>query len=231
MRLSIIVPVLNEADGIAGFLQALAPLRSQGVELILVDGGSSDGSLALALPWADAVIATAKGRAVQMNAGAAVASGEALLFLHADTWLPANAIEAIRSALEQGACWGRFDVCIEGRSAWLRVLSFFMNWRSRLTGIATGDQAIFVTRQAFHSVGAFPVIDLMEDIALSMALKKLARPCCLSLRVRTSGRRWERHGLVRTMVLMWRLRLAYFLGADPNRLAHRYDPAAKSKRA
>jgi len=231
MRLSIIVPVLNEADGIAGFLQALAPLRSQGVELILVDGGSSDGSLALALPWADAVIATAKGRAVQMNAGAAVASGEALLFLHADTWLPANAIEAIRSALEQGACWGRFDVCIEGRSAWLRVLSFFMNWRSRLTGIATGDQAIFVTRQAFHSVGAFPVIDLMEDIALSMALKKLARPCCLSLRVRTSGRRWERNGLVRTMVLMWRLRLAYFLGADPNRLAHRYDPAAKSKRA
>lgn len=231
MRLSIIVPVLNEADGIAGFLQALAPLRSQGVELILVDGGSSDGSLALALPWADAVIATAKGRAVQMNAGAAVASGEALLFLHADTWLPANAIEAIRSALEQGACWGRFDVCIEGRSAWLRVLSFFMNWRSRLTGIATGDQAIFVTRQAFHSVGAFPVIDLMEDIALSTALKKLARPCCLSLRVRTSGRRWERNGLVRTMVLMWRLRLAYFLGADPNRLAHRYDPVAKSKQA
>ncbi len=188
----------------------------------MVDGGSTDQTSALAAPLVDQVVQAAKGRAIQMNAGAAVASGSVLLFLHADTQLPVGALEVIDRVIAQGASWGRFDVTIEGRSPWLKLVSTMMNWRSRLSGIATGDQAMFVTRAAFHAVGGFPQIALMEDIALSTLLKKQAPAACLSPRVVTSGRRWEQQGVWRTIVLMWRLRLAYFLGADPNQLARHY---------
>ncbi len=214
--------MLNEAAGIAGFLQSLASVRSDAVELIVVDGGSTDQTLALAMPHVNRVLQSAKGRAVQMNAGAAVAGGSVLLFLHADTQLPTGALDAIDRVVAQGASWGRFDVRIQGRSPWLKLVSTMMNWRSRLSGIATGDQAMFVTRAAFHAVGGFPQIALMEDIALSTLLKKQAPAACLSPRVVTSGRRWEQQGVWRTIVLMWRLRLAYFLGADPNQLARHY---------
>jgi rSAM/selenodomain-associated transferase 2 len=230
VRVSIIIPVLNEATGITEFLQSLAAERTSSVELILVDGGSTDHTVALAAPHVDRVVQSAKGRATQMNAGAAVASGSVLLFLHADTQLPPGALEAIDHVIMQGARWGRFDVTLDGRSHWLKLVASMMNWRSRLTGIATGDQAIFVTRAAFNAVGGFAQIALMEDIALSKLLKKLARPACLRQRVVTSGRRWERHGVLRTILLMWRLRLAYFLGADPRQLAQHYAhvPHAKS---
>ncbi len=222
MRLSIVMPTLHEAGGIAAALSALQPLRREGHEVIVADGGSSDATRAIAAPLVDRLVESPRGRAAQMNAGAAAAAGDALLFLHADTTLPPGAIEAVRRALEDGAFWGRFDVRIHGTHPMLPVIAAMMNARSRLTGIATGDQALFVRREVFDAAGGFPRVALMEDIALSRILKRKGRPACLRLRVTTSGRRWERHGLWRTVLLMWRLRLRYFLGADPDRLAAEY---------
>jgi rSAM/selenodomain-associated transferase 2 len=222
--LSIVVPCLNEADSIAATLIALAPLRARGAEVIVVDGGSQDATIARASPHADAVISAPRGRASQMNAGAARARGEILLFLHADTLLPESADALIVDGLNRSRRgWGRFDVAITGRNPLLQVVAALMNLRSRLTGIATGDQAIFVTRSLFTAAGTYPEIPLMEDVALSRQLKRFAPPLCLRHRIVTSGRRWEKHGVLRTILLMWRLRLAYWLGADPRKLAVRYD--------
>ena len=223
VRLSIIIPVLNEAESIEGRLAALAPFRAAGAELVLVDGGSQDDTADRAAPLCDRFVVARRGRASQMNAGAAVATGEVILFLHLDTALPAGALEAIRAGLAaSGRSWGRFDVRILGAHPLLPLVAALMNARSRLTGIATGDQAIFIAREAFRAVGGFPDIALMEDIAASKALKRLSRPLCLRAIVSTSGRRWDRNGFWRTVSLMWRLRLAYFLGADPARLARAY---------
>lgn len=223
MRLSIIVPALNEAAVIAATLQALQPLRARGHEVIVVDGGSRDGTPALAAPLADRVIAAPRGRARQMNRGAAAAAGDVLLFLHADTRLPPGADERIGEALQGGArSWGRFDIEIEGRSPLLAVVGSCMNLRSRLTGVATGDQAIFAARGAFERAGGFPDIALMEDIAFSKRARRLSPPARVRAAATTSGRRWERDGVLRTVVLMWRLRLAYWLGAKPEELARRY---------
>jgi rSAM/selenodomain-associated transferase 2 len=225
VKLSIIVPALDEAAQIAATLEALAPLRAAGHEVIVVDGGSADATAAIAAPLADRVIQAPRGRARQMNAGAAIAAGEGLLFLHADTRLPAHAAELVREALARRG-WGRFDVRIEGRSRWLAVVAFCMNWRSRLTGIATGDQAMFMRRDVFARAGGFADIPLMEDVALSARLKAISAPACVATRAVTSGRRWERRGVLRTVLLMWRLRLAYFLGARPEDLARRYANGA-----
>jgi rSAM/selenodomain-associated transferase 2 len=221
-RLSIVVPALDEAAGIEATLLALQPLRARGVELVLADGGSSDGTLQRAAPWVDQATTTARGRAVQMNAGAALARADRLLFLHADTRLPPLADVLVHQALAGGACWGRFDVRIEGRPWMLRVVAALMNLRSRLSGIATGDQAIFVTRNAFRQVGGFPLQPLMEDIELSRRLKCLGRPACLRARVSTSGRRWEQRGVWRTILLMWQLRWRYWRGESASRLAEAY---------
>lgn len=218
-RLSIVVPTLNEAAGIAAALDALQSFRARGHEVIVVDGGSTDGTAALARGRCDRLIVSPRGRARQMNAGARVARGTALVFLHADTRLPLQADEAVLAALRT-ACWGRFDVRIEGRHPLLDVVAWAMNRRSRLTGIATGDQAIFVRRSDFDG---FPEIPLMEDVAFSRIMKRRGRPVCLSACVVTSGRRWESRGVLRTILLMWRLRLLYFLGASPERLARLYE--------
>lgn len=221
MRLSIVVPVLNEARGIAAFLAPLQALRELGHEVIVVDGGSSDDTVECARPLADSVIAAPCGRALQMNAGAQAAHGEVLLFLHADTRLPANAPSYIEEASRHHT-WGRFDVTIAGRSNWLPVVAAMMNLRSRLTGIATGDQAVFVSRAAFDAVGGYPDQPLMEDIELSKRLKRIGPPACLRARVATSGRRWERHGAWRTILLMWRLRFDYWRGVPAARLVAWY---------
>ena len=225
--LSIIVPVLNEARGICQTLQALAPLRARGVQVIVVDGGSTDDTVQQARLVCDAaawqVIESPAGRAAQMNAGAKVASAATLLFLHADTTLPAAADILVARALNRGIHqWGRFDVRIAGKHRMLRVVAAFMNRRSRWSGIATGDQALFMTRTAFDQVGGFPPQALMEDIEISKRLLQFSRPACLAARVVTSGRRWETRGVWRTIVLMWRLRFAYWWGASPQRLAELY---------
>lgn len=223
--LSIIIPVLDEAAQIEAAMRALSQYRAGGAELIVVDGGSRDGTASLPRPFADQVLITSRGRAAQMNAGAAAAHGDVLLFLHMDTRLPDGAQLLVRDGLARsGRIWGRFDVRFD-QTGLLSLIAFMMNLRSRLTGIATGDQAIFVTRKAFDAVGGFPPIALMEDIALSARLKHIGRPLCLRARVITSERRWRMHGIFRTVVLMWRLRLAYFLGADPAQLARRYGYA------
>jgi rSAM/selenodomain-associated transferase 2 len=221
--LSIVVPCLNEETSIAATLDALAPLRRCGAEVIVVDGGSSDETAARAASRADHVIASARGRATQMNAGAALARGDVLLFLHADTKLPPGADALLLGGLAKSGCgWGRFDVTISGAHPLFPVIAGAMNLRSRWTGIATGDQGIFVARELFERVRGYPPIALMEDIALSALLRRHGPPYCIRARATTSGRRWEKHGVFRTMLLMWRLRLAYALGADPTKLALRY---------
>ena len=218
-RLSVVVPALNEAARIRAALEALAPLRGRGHEVIVADGGSTDGTPAMATGLCDRVVTSAPGRGVQMNAGARAATGDVLLFLHADSCLPPEGEKLILESVKTHL-WGRFDVDIEGRHPLLKVVACAMNLRSRLTGIATGDQAIFVRREAFPG---FPEIALMEDVAFSKAMKRRGPPACLRLRVRTSGRRWEARGVLRTIFLMWRLRLMYFLGERPERLARRYE--------
>jgi rSAM/selenodomain-associated transferase 2 len=221
--LSIVMPALNEAEGIEAALSALAAFRNRGCEVIVVDGGSGDNTALLASPLADRVLAAPRGRAAQMNAGAAAARGDILLFLHADTRLPNDADVRILAGLQEtGRAWGRFDVRIESRHPLLPLVAAMMNLRSRLTGIATGDQAVFVRRDAYRQAGGFPDIALMEDIALSKRLKTISPPLCLHEKVATSGRRWTKHGVFRTVLTMWRLRLAYFFGASPDALARRY---------
>jgi rSAM/selenodomain-associated transferase 2 len=218
--ISIVIPVLNEAVGIEAALRALAPYRARGVEVVVIDGGSGDGTAELARPLADRVLSAPRGRAAQMNAGAAAATGDALLFLHADTRLPDDADRLVLDGLKDRP-WGHFNVrFVDG--GWLRLVATMMNARSRLTGIATGDQAMFMTRAAYDAAGGFPAIALMEDVALSARLKRIGRPLCVTACVTTSGRRWRQRGLLQTILLMWGLRLRYFFGADPARLARAY---------
>jgi rSAM/selenodomain-associated transferase 2 len=221
VKLSIVVPTLNEAARIERALAPLQPLRARGHEVIVVDGGSEDATQRLAQPLADRVLTAPRGRAAQMNAGAACARGDGLVFLHADTRLPEAADRVVAAALAE-SLWGRFDVRIAGRHPLLGAVGWTMNLRSRLSGIATGDQAIFVRRALFETLGGYAAIPLMEDVELSRRLRAVGWPACLEARVETSGRRWEANGVLRTIALMWRLRLAYWLGADPARLAERY---------
>jgi len=221
--ISIIIPALNEALFIRHTLLALQPLRLLGHEVIVVDGGSHDATDSIAQPLSDQFIRSHRGRARQLNAGARAAKGNILLFLHADTLLPESADRLVIEGLkETNRIWGRFDVILSGRHPLLRIVECAMNCRSRLTGITTGDQALFVRRDLFERVGGFPEIEIMEDIALSRILKKHGPPLCLWQKVVTSSRRWERNGILRTILLMWHLRLAYALGVDPGRLAHLY---------
>jgi len=221
MKFSIIIPTLNEADGIQSCLSALQPLRGD-AEIIVADGGSDDNTPILAAALADKVVHSPRGRARQMNAGANQATGDMLIFLHADTYLPPDALLLIGRHINPAMQWGRFDIHLSGKPAMLKVIAFMMNLRSRLTGIATGDQAIFVAQPLFSAIGQYQDIALMEDIALSKTLNTFSRPICLKAQVTSSGRRWEHHGVWKTIVLMWSLRLRYFLGADPDTLAELY---------
>jgi rSAM/selenodomain-associated transferase 2 len=223
-RYSIIIPTLNESACIIGTLSSLQGMRARGHEIIVVDGGSHDRTLVLARPLVDRVCANhPPGRARQMNTGATLARGEIFIFLHADTCLPEAADRWLTQALQPSdRRWGRFDVRLSGERFMFRVIETLMNLRSRLTGIATGDQAIFVHRRLFQAIGGFPEIELMEDIALSKCLKRLSPPLCLQPRLITSSRRWERHGVWTMIVRMWLLRLAYWLGVPPARLARHY---------
>lgn len=221
-RLSIVMPVLDEVGGIEAVLVPLQSWRGTGAELIVVDGGSIDDTRARAEPLADRVLVAPRGRATQMNVGANASRGELLLFLHADTRLPQNAQGLLETLAAEGPLWGRFDVRFDHDSALLGLVATLMNWRSRMTGVATGDQAMFVSRALFARVGGFPQIELMEDVALSKRLRRELPPRCLRARVTTSARRWLEAGPFRTIVLMWTLRLAYVLGVAPATLARWY---------
>ena len=216
------MPVLGEGERLLVALRDLQRFRQRGVRVVVVDGGSSDNTLEIAREHADLALVAPRGRAAQMNAGAAACPAQVLLFLHADTRLPDNADALVQRATLALHGWGRFDVQIDSPALMLRIVSGAMNLRSRWSGIATGDQAMFVRHDLFTAVGGFPDIPLMEDVALSAALKKHGPPVCLRQRVTTSARRWQRHGVWRTIWLMWRLRAAYFFGADPARLAVEY---------
>ncbi len=226
LQLSIIIPALNEAGCIRDILRQLQALRAQGHEIILVDGGSCDETIALAQALVDQLLPAPAGRALQMNVGAKAASGQVFWFLHADTRVPDKAARLITEALQQAGSWGRFDVRLSGDKLLLRLVERMMNWRSRFTGVASGDQGMFVTRELFERVGGFAELPLMEDIDLSRRLKREQWPVCLRDTLTTSSRRWEQKGVLRTIALMWYLRLAYFLGVSPARLAMRYDQAA-----
>ncbi len=239
MHFSIIIPTFNETQTIQHCLLALQPLRCCSpspadnskkeqktitCEIIIVDGGSTDNTLALATPLVDKAILSTKGRAKQMNIAAKQATGNTLIFLHADTYLPDHALEIINSSFcKTATTWGRFDIELKGRPFMLKIISTFMNWRSRLTGIATGDQAIFVNSRLFKDIKGYPDISLMEDISLSTELKKITPPICLKQKVISSGRRWEQFGVIKTILLMWSLRLRYFFGESPEQLSILYS--------
>ena len=223
LQLSVIIPTLNEAAAITSTLQALQPLRARGHEIIVVDGGSSDNTVELSRPLADRGIQSRAGRATQMRAGAALAAGSVLWFLHADTTAPPDADRLIIQALQpKPAGWGRFDVQLSQTRLLLKCVAWMMNQRSRLSGITTGDQGLFVTRSRYDAVGGFPEIALMEDIALSRALRHYGRPAVIQQPLASSPRRWLAHGVLRTILRMWMLRLGYFLGVKPERLAAYY---------
>ena len=230
VELLVVVPLLNEGAALAEHLQALQTLRLQGACVVVADGGSTDGSVDIAQRLADQTVSAVRGRASQMNAGVAARPSRVLLFLHADTRLPDDAQRLILEAVEHGSAWGRFDVRLDSDRPVLRIVAALMNLRSRLTGIATGDQAMFMTRAAFEVVGGFPALPLMEDIEMSRRLKRVGRPACLRQRVTTSARRWQQGGVCRTVWLMWCLRAAYFFGADPAGLARRYGHARRDTR-
>lgn len=220
-RLSIIIPALNEASGICELLVPLQPWRRHGLEIILVDGGSTDGTPERAVALVDRLERTPPGRARQMNAGARLAGGDRLWFLHADSSPEAGHLWGLLSLKSPG--WGRFDLRLSGRRPLFRLIGALVTLRSRLTGIATGDQGIFVSRALFFRVGGFPDQLLMEDVALSARLRgEHGRPLCLRPALTTDSRRWQRRGAWRTILLMWRLRWLYWRGADPRRLHEIY---------
>ena len=224
-QLSVIVICLNEGAAITRTLAPMDVWRARGVEVIVVDGTSEDDTVEQAYQHANRVLVVSAGRARQLNAGAAVAKGQNLLFLHADTIAPNDADQIICSSIRQAdnpMTWGRFNVRIEGQSQWLAVIAFMMNWRSRITGIATGDQGLFMTRAAYDAVGGFADQPIMEDIETSQRLCQLSWPICLPQKVTTSGRRWETRGVWRTIMLMWSLRWRYWRGESAASLAKDY---------
>ena len=222
MKVSIIIPVLNEAELIGDMLKSLEFHQNVGHEVIVIDGGSSDDTVSVADHYADMVLQSDTSRAIQMNHGIDAAQGDVLLFLHADTRLPDNAVSKIIDAIEDGFFWGRFNVRLSGNRFIFRIIERMMNLRSCVTGVATGDQAIFVSRESVEIIGDYPQLPLMEDIVFSKRLRKLGWPACIRHQVVTSSRRWEDEGVLRTMLLMWRLRLQFFLGVSAEKLAKQY---------
>lgn len=223
--ISFIIPVLNEAPYLQNRLLALQEVRRRGHELVLVDGGSQDGGRELARPLVDCLLQSVPGRSAQMNAGAERAQGEYLVFLHLDTQLPEAADQLILSAMQSSDTgWGWFRVRLENPGWPYRLIAWSMNLRSRLTRVCTGDQTLFVGRELFRQIGGFPQLPLMEDVAISKLLRRLGRPVIIAQPVTTSSRRWEKYGVVNTVLLMWRLRLMYFFGVSPQRLAQIYYP-------
>lgn len=221
MLISIIIPVLNEEKSVKALLQQLQIYRKQGHEIIVVDGGSSDKTVSVSKSLADKVISSEAGRALQMNDGVQAATKDILWFLHADTLISDNAVKYIQQSLNRSD-WGRFNIKLSGSHFLFRVIETMINIRSCLSGVATGDQGIFVKKKIFESVNGYPNISLMEDVALSKKLKSISKPVCLKDELTTSSRRWEEKGILSTVLLMWRLRFLYWIGVSADKLAKQY---------
>jgi len=219
--ISIIIPCLNEEDNIGTLIHSLKKWHSE-IEVIVVDGGSNDNTVAIAKPLADQFIEATSGRANQLNKGAEQAKGELLWFIHADTIIPKTAFMQLIKIQTQKNLWGRFDVYLSGQHWAFRMIEFMMNQRSRLTGIATGDQGIFINHQLFKEIGGFPNLKLMEDIEISTRLKKVCPPLCLKQKIITSSRRWQENGIFKTILKMWWFRLSWFFGANDQKLQEKY---------
>ena len=219
MDVTIVIPVLNEADRIEKILQSLV-----GYDVIVVDGGSEDSTIAIVRQYDVTILTWTKGRASQMNAGAERAEGDQLLFLHADTILPQDWAVVLENMSKLNKVWGRFDVDFDDCSVVFKVIARMMNFRSRLTGVCTGDQGMFVKRSLFYEIGGFANIPLMEDIELSKRLRKFSKPYCSTSKLTTSSRRWRQNGILKTILLMWWLRFLYFFGVSPSNLAKQYYP-------
>lgn len=230
MRLSIVIPTLNEGARIGALLESLQPLRRMGCELIVADGGSTDRTGEEAASLVDCMVFSAPGRARQMNGGAGAAQGEWLWFVHADSGLTGRPQDYLAAILGCQRDWGRFDVRLDAPGVIFRVIESLMNRRSRLSGIATGDQGLFIRRDRFDAIGGYADIPLMEDIEICRRLRRTQRPASMGLRLSTSARRWRQCGVGRTVLLMWRLRLRYYLGADPHRLARAYRTCSSPTR-
>lgn len=223
MKISVIIPVYNEESCIAETLRGLQQIREEGHEIILVDAGSTDDTCALAEPLVDQVIHSAKSRALQMNNGASRAKGQYFWFLHADTRVSPGAMKTLQQVLnDENFKWSRFDIRLSGKHILFRIIERMVNFRSCVTAIATGDQGICVERNLFFQTGCYPEIPLMEDIALSTRLKNVKRPVCIHEPLITSSRRWEENGIVKTILLMWRLRFLYWVGISPDKLVKMY---------
>ncbi len=222
--IAIVIPVRNEAAMLPQALQRLKAL--QGVdEIVFVDGESSDGSAALIQAAGFICLLSTAGRAKQMNMGTAQTKSEIILYLHVDTAISSSHISDIKKTYNQAFAYGRFDVSLSNKRLTYRIISFFINLRSCLSKVATGDQGIFVRRTMFEAVGGYPEIPLMEDIALTKALRRKGKVLCLRNKLETSSRRWEQHGVMRTVWLMWKLRFLYWLGVSPEKLAGMYRDA------
>lgn len=232
--ISIIIPLLNEADNVANLITSLSQIlfdeeskpisNKSDIEIIMVDGGSRDTTVSLLKKFTSGQIILSEAcRAKQMNEGAKRATGDVLIFLHADTLLPRKVIALLQNNFwESNKAWGRFDVRINGKHGMFWVIAYMMNVRSKLSGICTGDQTIFVRKKVFESLSGYAPVPLMEDIEISQRLKKISAPYCIKEKVITSSRRWEHHGIIRTIVTMWQLRLLYFMGISPKRLHQKY---------
>ena len=222
-QLSVIIPTLNEADHIKKTLSPLQIFRDQGLEIILVDGGSTDGTCGMVVPWVDRVASQSGGRGAQLGLGAALASGVWLLFLHADTRISSDALQHLLEAIQNQPhlSWGRFHIMLSGQGLIFRVIEFLINLRSSVTRICTGDQGMFVKRQVFESVGGFPEWPILEDVELSQRLRKVSAPVMIKTSIVTSSRRWETRGVVKTILIMWLIRLGFWIGMSPVRL-HRW---------
>ena len=220
--ISIIIPTINEIENLSNLLDNIKKSKQvDNIEVVVVDGGSTDGTIEYADKYADLTISAQLGRASQLNAGAKVAQGKHFWFLHADSILDFNIFSQYLHVISSSD-WGRFDIKINNPKLIYLLISSLINFRSRLSKIATGDQGIFISKELFYQVGKFPQLDLMEDVALSAKLKKHSSPFCSKLKIKTSARKWQKEGVLKTILLMWKLRLLYFFGVNTKTLARLY---------
>lgn len=219
--ISVVIPILNEARILEKTLDQLQSELGDH-ELIIVDGGSTDSSVRIAEKYGKVVL-SACGRAKQLNTGAAAATGDILIFLHADIWLEPGAFAAVATALASGYVGGGFRQKIDGKRVLYRLIEIAGNIRGRYLNVFYGDSGIFLARTDFEKIGGFPDVPILEEMEFSKRLRQLGKPTLLTPCIHISARRWEASGIVRTTLNNWLITALYFLGASPEKLARLYS--------